>query len=69
MHQPLRENAWVQQPRLAQVRPDKPRQLPDMTAKWTQTWSFLADQENSCFPLKCGMPDTFIDGEACVAAI
>jgi hypothetical protein len=45
------------------VRPDKPRQLPDMTAKWTQTWSFLADQENSCFPLKCGMPDTFIDGE------
>jgi hypothetical protein len=44
------------------VRPDYSRQLPDMGEKWTQTWSFLADQENSCLPLKCGMPDTFLDG-------
>merc|ERR1719171_315470 len=45
------------------VRPDYQRQLPDMGEQWTQTWSFLADQENSCLPLKCGMPDTFLDGE------
>jgi hypothetical protein len=45
------------------VRPDYQRQLPDMGEKWTETWSFLADQESLCMPLKCGMPDTFLDGE------
>merc|ERR1719478_2061066 len=38
------------------VRPDYERQLPDMGEAWTATWSFLADQENNCLPLKCGMP-------------
>jgi hypothetical protein len=43
------------------VRPDYARQLPDMTEKWTETWSFMAGQD-MCLPLKCGMPDTFLDG-------
>merc|ERR1719331_42750 len=44
------------------VRPDYQRQLPEMGEKWTATWSFLAEQD-TCLPLKCGMPDTFLDGE------